>query len=208
MLSDSPKTQAKDKTGMSVFLSESDPLLSNCQNSIIPANLVERSFQQTLHKDWINTSSSSFLLDEVIAEALLMIAKIAAPKGVQIVFEQNLDAIVYADQDMVYAMAHNLVTNAISFSYEHEIVRIASKVTPNMVVVSISSSGVGISKEKLHQLFKIDAKPITLFTIDEMIAGVELLLCHRFAEKNRGELLVTSGNDQGIMFTFTLPRVS
>ena len=208
MFSVAPKIQAKDKIGMSLSLSESDQSLSSYQNLISPANLVERSFQQTLHKDLINTSSSSFLLDEVIAEALSMIAKIAIPKGVQIVFEQNLDAIVYADQDIVYAMAHNLVTNAISFSYEHETVKISSKVTRNMVTVSISSSRVGITKEKLHQLFKIDAKPITLFTIDEMIAGIELLLCHRFAEKNHGELLVTSGNEQGIMFTFTLPRVS
>ena len=172
------------------------------------SRLITRSFQQTLQTDWITTLFSSFLLDHIIIDAIAMIGKTLHlhKKEVQITLNPNPELSVYADQDMVYAMIYQLVTSAIGFSCEDETINISSQVIQNMVTISISSSGVGISAEKLHEIFQIDTRPMRLSVIDQMLTGIELLVCHRFAEKSYGELIVISGDDQGKMFVLNLPN--
>lgn len=173
-----------------------------------PSRPITRSFQQTSQPDWITNLFSSFLLDHIIINAIAMISKSlhSHKREVQITLEPNLESVVYADQDMVYAIIYQLVSSAIGFSCQDETVKISSQVAQNMVTISISSSGVGISPEKLQQLFQIDTKPIRLSTIDEIFTGFELLVCHRFAEKNHGKLLVLSGDAQGRMFMLKLHK--
>ena len=171
-----------------------------------PSKLITRSFQQTLQYDWITNLFSSFLLDHIIVDAIAMISRRSPKRARQINLEANLAAVVYADQDMVYAMIYHLITSAIAFSCEDETINISSQVIQNTVTISISSSGMGISEEKLQNLFQIDTTPVRLAIIDETLTGIELLVCHRFAEKNHGKLLVISGDDQGKMFMITLPK--
>jgi signal transduction histidine kinase len=178
---------------------------------VIPtSNLIEQLFQLSMlededEDDQIFDSYTFFCLDDVIADAISLISRVATPKGVQMIFEPNNAAFVYADEDMVYSMTQNLISNAVNFSQRGETVRIASRIERDLVKVCISNSKVGISEEKLLQLFQHQ-----LFQLASTIPNeveTELLLCHRLAEKNNGKLSVTSGSGQGIQFTFTLPRV-
>ncbi|PZU97726.1 MAG: hypothetical protein DCE90_06505 [Pseudanabaena sp.] len=173
-----------------------------------PSRLITRSFQQRSQPDWITNLFSSFLLDHLIMNAIAMIGKSlqADKRKVNITLEPNHESVVYADQDMVYAIIYQLVTSAIGFSGADETVNISSQVFQNMVTISISSTGIGISPERLHQLFQIDTRPIRLSTIDELFTGFELLVCHRFTEKNRGKLSVLSGDTQGKIFMLNLPK--
>ena len=109
---------------------------------------------------------------------------------------------------MIYAMAHNLIANAVKFTHKDETIKVSSRIEQDQVMVSIYNSGVGISRQMLEKLLQIDSDSTRLDTIDEMVAAIELLLCHRFAEKNNGNLVVTSGDEQGKMFTVTLPKVA
>jgi signal transduction histidine kinase len=176
-------------------LSQSKLKVNYAHQFVRPVDLVER-------------SSSTFKLDDVIAEAISILSTAAIAKGVEIFFETNHEAIVYADLDMIFAMTHNLVANAIRYTHKHQKVRISSKIDQNIVIVAISNSGIGITKEQLNQLFQVDAVASRLDTVDEIVAGIELLLCHRFAEKNKGQLVVTSADQQGEMFTYTLPKAA
>jgi|GEM_PF-1886170 len=186
----------------------SAPKVSDTHDQAQLSNLIERSFNRSKHSDGIDNLYSIFRLDDVIAEAISRISKVAISNGVQIIFEPNYEAVVYADQDMIYAMAHNLVSNAVKFTHKNETIKVSSRIERDKVMVSIYNSGVGISKQMLEKLLQIDSNSTRLDAIDEMVAAIELLLCHRFAEKNNGKLVVTSGDEQGKMFTFTLPKVA
>lgn len=161
-----------------------------------------------LETEGIYDSASAFRLDDVMADVISMIARVATPKGIQVFLEPNHSAIVFADQDMIFSMAHYLVSNAVKFANSGEQVRISSKINQGMVIVTIANSGSSLSAQNLHRLFQVDTDSSSLGTVSEMVAGVEILLCHRFAEKNKGVLSVTSGNRQGITFSFTLPKVA
>ena len=109
---------------------------------------------------------------------------------------------------MIYAIAYNLIANAVKLTHKNEIIKVSSRIERDQVMVSISNSGVGISRQMLEKLLQIDSNSTRLDAINEMVAAIELLLCHRFAEKNNGKLVVASGDEQGKMFTVTLPKVA
>ncbi len=158
--------------------------------------------------DTQNTSFTAFRLDDVMADVVFAMSKVANPRDIQIIFEPNHSAIVYAHQDMIYSLVHNLVNNAIKFSQKGETIKISSQTESDTIKVSISNSGVGISAAKLNQLFDVDPNSTILGTVSEMVAGIELLLCHQLIERNNGELSISSGNGSGITFTFTLLKVT
>jgi signal transduction histidine kinase len=191
---------------------ESKNKVSDVQNLARPtSNLIESLLQLSiLENHEVLDSYNFFRLDDVIVNAISLVSRIAIPKGVRIVFEPNDKAFVYTVKDMIYSMAQNLISNAISFSLKGETVTIFSKINRDMVSVSISNPGASISEEKLkqlfqHQFFRINPGSTTPGIGEhEMDTGVEFSLWHRFLEKNNGQLSVTSENGQGIKFTFTL----
>jgi len=149
-------------------------------------------------------SLTSFRLDDVMADVIFVISRVATPKGVEISLKPNHHAIVYADQNMIYAAIHRLISNAVKFSYRGETIKISSALDQNMVVASISNSGVGLDQQQLKRLFQVNAEPTS--SVSELVSGIELLLSQRFIEQNHGELAVKSQFGEGITFTLTLPK--
>jgi two-component system, sensor histidine kinase and response regulator len=198
---------------------EPEDKVSNVQNLVRPtsttSNLIERLLQLSTFENHETLDAYNFFrLDDVIADAISLVSRVAIPRGVRIIFEPNDKAFVYAVKDMIYSMAQNLISNAISFSQKGETVTIFSKIIRDMVSVSISNPGARISKEKLlqlsqHQHFRINpGSTAPGIGEHEMDIGAEFSPWHRFVEKNDGQLSVTSENGQGIKFTFTLPTLA
>ncbi|NJM16820.1 MAG: hypothetical protein HC896_16915 [Bacteroidales bacterium] len=63
----------------------------------------------------------------------------------------------------------------------------------------------GITKENIDKLFRIDANHSTEGTDNETGTGLGLILCKEFVEKNGGEIMVESELGVGSSFKFTLP---
>jgi signal transduction histidine kinase len=76
------------------------------------------------------------------------------------------------------------------------------------VEISVSDTGIGISKENLPKLFRIDQVFKKEGTAGERGTGLGLILCREFVEKNKGKILVESELGKGTTFRFTLPGVS
>jgi signal transduction histidine kinase len=84
-------------------------------------------------------------------------------------------------------------------------VSVEAKVDATEVIVSISDTGVGMRKEIVDRLFRIDAKHSTKGTANEKGTGLGLILCKEFIEKNGGRIWVTSEEGKGSVFYFSLP---
>lgn len=63
----------------------------------------------------------------------------------------------------------------------------------------------GISKERLPNLFSLDQKYSTNGTEKEQGTGLGLILCKEFIEKHAGEIWVESEENKGSVFYFTIP---
>ncbi|MCD4791887.1 MAG: PAS domain S-box protein [Bacteroidales bacterium] len=129
-------------------------------------------------------------------------------KNKNITLSANLknSTVVFADSNMVNTVLQNLITNAIKFSNQDDIITINAKETDECVLVSVSDTGVGISPENITKLFKVHENIITKGTAKEPGTGLGLILCKEFIEKHKGKIWAESTLGKGTIFYFTLQK--
>jgi signal transduction histidine kinase len=119
---------------------------------------------------------------------------------------------VKADRNMISTVFRNLLSNAIKFTPEGgrvtlELKYFPKKNGPNCYEVTVSDSGIGIPKDRLDQLFRMDNTWTTRGTANESGTGLGLLLCHDFVIRNHGTLRAESDTGKGSRLIFTLPAI-
>lgn len=112
---------------------------------------------------------------------------------------------IFADEAMISTLFRNLISNAIKFTKPYGEIAISVEKKPNEYVFSVSDNGVGIPKDSIDKLFRIDQSFSTNGTNNEKGTGLGLILCKEFVEKHGGKIWVESEEGKGSSFYFTLP---
>jgi len=73
------------------------------------------------------------------------------------------------------------------------------------IELSITDSGVGMPKDRIDDLFKIDKSISSKGTANEEGTGLGLLLCKEMVDKHNGKIWIESELGKGSKFSFTLP---
>jgi signal transduction histidine kinase len=152
----------------------------------------------------------NFDLQSVVKENLSLAEPLARKKGISIQSDIPHGSMVHADRNMISTVLRNLISNAIKFTPEGGSIKIESSLfsddeSPACHRVTVSDTGIGIPKEKIDRLFRMDTTWTTKGTADEKGTGLGLLLCHDFLTRNRGALKVESVLGKGSRFIFSLP---
>lgn len=113
---------------------------------------------------------------------------------------------VEADEHMLGTVVRNLVANAIKFSNREGTIHLRCEQLETSLQVSVSDTGIGMSKPVQENLFQVDQKQTSLGTAGEKGTGLGLILCKEFIERHGGQIYVESELGKGTTFTFTLPR--
>ncbi|GET25163.1 ATP-binding protein [Prolixibacter sp. NT017] len=145
-------------------------------------------------------------LCSIIIDSLDILAEPAQAKEIEITcaIPNNLE--VFADVNVVQTIIRNLVSNAIKFTPRGGKVDIAAQVLPDRFIeVSVADTGIGMDREMLDKLFRLDGKVNREGTEGETSTGLGLILCKEFIEKQGGKLWVESEVGKGSVFYFTLP---
>ena len=117
------------------------------------------------------------------------------------------DIMVYADPDMLQSIFRNLISNAIKFTHDNGCVSLYCKqVNSNKIEIFVEDTGIGMSNKICENLFDLTSKVKRLGTNGEKSTGLGIHLCKQFIEKNGGEFNVKSIENQGSIFSFTLPK--
>lgn len=112
---------------------------------------------------------------------------------------------VFADINMLNSILLNLVTNAIKFTLPGGTVSVSAQSNGSKVSVIVADSGIGIKKENIEFLFRIDKQFTTPGTDQESGSGLGLIICKDLVHKHQGEISVESESGKGTKFIFTLP---
>jgi signal transduction histidine kinase/ligand-binding sensor domain-containing protein len=112
---------------------------------------------------------------------------------------------IHGDENMVYVTLRNLVSNALKFTTEGKQVSISCKRWSDYVEIKVVDHGIGMSEEYLQKLQSMDQPMLKKGTSNEKGTGLGLLLCKKFVELNKGELLISSKENVGTTFTVILP---
>jgi len=112
---------------------------------------------------------------------------------------------VNSDENRLRQVIHNLVDNAVKFTDSGSISLTATIVDGNRLLVSVEDTGVGISKKDQEVIFdrfrKIESHKNKLYRG----SGLGLALCKHLVTLMNGDIKVTSEEDRGSRFEFTIP---
>ncbi|MEJ5245003.1 MAG: hybrid sensor histidine kinase/response regulator [Bacteroidota bacterium] len=133
----------------------------------------------------------------------------ADKKDIEIINEILPEHNVFVDKQMITSVIHNLLTNAIKFSFEGGKIIFESVYAENGILLKVIDNGVGIPDEVKSKLFKIDKHHSTLGTKNEKGSGLGLILCKEMVEKNGGKIWAERNtNASGTTFFVLLPEAN
>jgi len=115
------------------------------------------------------------------------------------------DIVICADKVMLKSIIDNLIGNAIKFTPVNGNIKLEATSHSDNVFIHISDNGLGISENKVDDLFKIGKIKSTKGTKKEKGSGFGLILCNELIQRMDGEISVKSELNKGSVFTIKLP---
>ena len=143
---------------------------------------------------------------ELTNEVLKLLNTSSQQKSIAVSTEFPPLVFVLADKQMISTVLRNLISNAIKFAHAGGEICISAKSKQGEWVITIADNGVGINKEAIDKLFRIDESYSTLGTQNEKGTGLGLLLCKEFVEKHDGRIWIESEVGKGSKFHFSVPK--
>ena len=186
------------------LLVESSNDMEECINNVLSLtdNLLSWSLNQSGKLPYKPTILSLKPLLENNIQTYLSVAK---QKSIHLQLILDNPFFVFADRQMLETVIRNLINNSLKFTPSGGIIIIGAKQNDDFTEIWIKDSGIGISKDQIAHLFKVDNEHSNLGTKGEKGNGLGLLLCKQFIEQNRGKIWVESTPNIGTTFRFTIP---
>ena len=180
-------------------------IISSTNNTLILLdNLLSWAKSQT---GQINFKPEKITLTSVIYKMIEFANSNVMLKNISLNHDPSGEIEVYTDQNMLETVLRNLISNAIKFTNRGGNINVFAISKQNQVEITVSDDGVGMNKETINKLFKIDENYISTDTANERGSGLGLVLCKELVEKLGGNIWVESEEGKGSDFKFTLPRV-
>jgi signal transduction histidine kinase len=109
------------------------------------------------------------------------------------------------DADAVGQALANLVDNAIKYSGERKVIRLAARVRGGQLALSVADEGIGIPQEEQEKIFEKFYRVGRSETQGRRGSGMGLALVRHIAEAHGGRVTVESRPGEGSRFTLRLP---
>ena len=177
------------------------------QSSANTFNLLENLLTWSrVQRNAITFNPQHFDLNIVIDESLDFLEANRSKKNITVKNNIDLSVFVFADKEMISTVIRNIISNAIKFTPVNGNIQIDKEMIKNeFVKIIITDYGIGMNKDKISQLFKLDYDVSTEGTEGEKGTGLGLILCKEFIKKNNGEIFVESEEGKGSSFSITVP---
>lgn len=138
----------------------------------------------------------------LVKQSVDSVEELATANGVNINFDNGIDATIVADKAQIEQVLVNFLSNAIKFSPNGESIEVSVKRTPeNWLELSVTDHGRGIPPKQHRQIFE----PFHQASRDKGGSGLGLAICKRIIEAHNGEIGVRSQENTGSTFWFRLP---
>jgi PAS domain S-box-containing protein len=199
MVEDIDNLSVHEIKDMAVDMKNSAYNLFNLLENLLEWSRIERGI--------IGFEPKSYNLMTKINESMQSVLESANKKGIGIGFNVPKDMKVYTDENMLKSTIRNLATNAVKFTPKGGKITLTAKpVYDNFVEISFRDTGIGMNKDILDKLFRLDAHTSRPGTEGEPSSGLGLILCKDFIDKQGGKIWVESEPGKGSVFYFTIPN--
>ncbi|MEJ2680302.1 MAG: ATP-binding protein [Gammaproteobacteria bacterium] len=153
--------------------------------------------------------SSVFNLRRCVEDTLELLGPVAYEKGIELsaVYDRDVPVRVRGDAHRIGQILNNLVSNAIKFSDEGEVIvtvhmtRLSAE--DGLLRIQVIDQGVGISAQKQDELFRAFHKADASTTRKHGGTGLGLAISKGLVEAMHGQIGLISEVDKGSTFWFT-----
>lgn len=183
--------------------------LKNSTNNVygLLENLLEWSRTQ---RNLISYEPTTEILDYIVGYIVNIYELQINNKSINIINLCNQNTPIYTDVNLVYTVFRNLLSNAIKFTPLNGTIELGvlkdENATNNYYTIYIKDSGIGMSKENINKVFRVDNSFTTLGTMGEKGTGLGLVLVKELIKINKGDVWIESQEGQGTTIFFTIPK--
>jgi sensor histidine kinase YesM len=144
-------------------------------------------------------------IDGLIYTVVSVFKQLSRSKAYEIISEipEGLPPVM-GDENRVVQILYNLVGNAVKFTVNGTI-KISARKTADMLEVSVSDTGEGITEDKLEDIFKSFEQVDNSLMRKHGGTGLGLPITKQLVELHGGSIWVESRLGEGSQFYFTLP---
>lgn len=202
--------------GLSEFLVSPDEDLTEKQrNEFIQEiyNLLKNEYEllqnllqwAAMQLDKVEYKQTKINLFELVSKKMDLLSLQANNKNIAIVNNVKKDCFVLADNNMLGSIVQNFITNAIKFTNKNGAINITSTYENESVIVTIEDNGIGMTKERVEEIFRLDSTKSSTGTEGERGTGLGVILCNEMIEKQGGKLTISSEPNVGTKVIFSIP---
>ncbi|GHE81558.1 ATP-binding protein [Thalassotalea profundi] len=154
---------------------------------------------------------ASCSIDRIIHQAVKLNIGIALHKGLQINVDikSNVPQQVITDEMRLVQVLSNLLSNAVKFTHQGQINIIientVSEKNNALIKFTVKDTGIGIPKDKQHNLFEAFHQADESMTRQYGGSGLGLSICKHIVNLLDGDIKIVSNIDEGAEFCFVLP---
>ncbi len=142
----------------------------------------------------------------VMAEAVERVRSAAEQRRVTIELDEPEPAVhVLGDRRQLVSAMHSLLENAVTFSYEDSVVKVAGARDDGEIKLSVVDSGVGIPARDLERIFERFYRVDHGRSRESGGTGLGLSIVRHVASNHQGRVEVDSREGEGSTFTLILP---
>ena len=147
-----------------------------------------------------------FVAADVLNETRSAVKMLADKKELSLVMEIDPElATLAADEAKFKQIMYNLLSNAVKFTPPKGQIGIEAKNKRGLAVISVTDSGIGISKKDQELIFEQFRQVSGSDAREFEGTGLGLALTKKLVELHGGRIWVTSELGKGSKFTFTIP---
>jgi signal transduction histidine kinase len=160
-----------------------------------------------IEADRLEIKAEPLPLEQSLQDVLSELRQMASNKGLALALEMEEDLpLALADSHRIHQVLVNLVSNALKFTEQGRVVvRCALLERYDMLRISVSDTGIGISPAALDYIFEAFRQADGSTTRRFGGTGLGLTIARKLIELHGGEVAVESIVGQGSTFSFTLP---
>lgn len=159
----------------------------------------------------IESNKLNFKLEDhdlisVINESVELNLPYSREFGVKLIFENTLEKLnIFIDRSRIIQVLTNLISNAVKFSHQNEIVYIKVEFIKDYVRVSVIDKGIGVSAENKDKLFQKFTQLDSSDTRKRGGTGLGLSISKAIIDKHNGNIGFDSILNEGSTFYFEIP---
>lgn len=182
---------------------KSSELLLDIINDILDFSKIEA--------DKLKIDNVSFDIRSLVEDATIMATSNAQSKGLEInsLICSDVPQKVFGDPGRVKQILNNLISNAIKFTHDGEVVIYVKNIHQenNNATISfeVKDTGIGIAKENQNLIFEEFTQADASMTRKYGGTGLGLAICKKLIEMMGGRIYLESNVNEGSTFTFAIP---